>query len=418
MGKNSFFSAQHVFTPLRDIPDEIGSGVRLILLQPDSVYSYSKAAPDNTFKQINAILGGGTAVQGGMVDIKQRLYKNRVVFLAPDSGVIERVIDQCKSYLAWCEIGAEMESGRLNLDALQIKNVKQEKEASLNHLGSVLMECYKHLIVPTAEDVRNMRLEVRAISCRGGKLADVVRDALLDNEYVVKQYSPILLKQILDRYYFSKGRSVVSVDQLWKDMCMYYYFQRLQNLDVLRETISNGVASGDFFGYATGQEGEKFLGFVYGATPSTIYADSASVIIEKTIAQEYRAKQEAPKPTPQLTPAPSPEPGNEGHTNGVNPPIPPVQPSPTQGGGPPSVQTFRRYYGTVELDPINPESAFHDVVAEIVSLFTKKINVGVKLRLEIEAETKDLLPFDTPTVRAVKENANALKLQESEFHES
>ncbi len=419
MGKNTFFSAQHVFTPVRDIPDEIGSGVRLVLLQPDSVYSYSKAAPDNTFKQINAILGVGTAGASGMVDIKQRLYKNRVVFLAPDSGVIERVIDQCRSYLAWCEIGAEMESGRLNLDALQIKNVKQEKEASFNHLGSVLMECYKHLIVPTAEDVRNMRLEVRAISCRGGKLADVVRDALVDNEYVVKQYSPLLLKQYLDLYYFSKGRAVVSVDQLWKDMCMYYYFQRLQNIDVLRETISNGVASGDFFGYATGQEGDNFLGFVYGAMPATIYADSASVIIEKTVAQAYKAKLESAKPVPQPpTPGPSPEPGNDGHTSGGNGPVIQPTPTPIPGGSPAPVQALRRYYGSIELDPVNPESTFHDVVAEIVSLFTKKINVGVKLRLEIEAETKDLIPFDAPTVRAVKENANALNLNESDFYEN
>ena len=57
-------------------------------------------------------------------------------------------------------------------------------------------------------------------------------------------------------------------------------------------------------------------------------------------------------------------------------------------------------------------------MAEIVSLFTKKINVGVKLRLEIEAETKDLIPLDAPTVRAVKENANALNLNESDFYEN
>ena len=152
--------------------------------------------------------------------------------------------------------------------------------------------------------------------------------------------------------------------------------------------------------------------------PATIYADSASVIIEKTVAQAYKAKLEAVKPVPQPpTPEPSPEPGNDGHTSGGNWPVIQPTPTPTPGGAPAPVQALRRYYGSLELDPVNPESTFHDVVAEIVSLFTKKINVGVKLRLEIEAETKDLIPFDAPTVRAVKENANALKLQESEFHE-
>ena len=82
------------------------------------------------------------------------------------------------------------------------------------------------------------------------------------------------------------------------------------------------------------------------------------------------------------------------------------------------VQTYRRYYGTMELDPINPEGEFHEVVEEVVSLFTKKTDVTVKLRLEIEAETNGLLPLDASIVRAVKENAKALKFEESDFYES
>ena len=412
MGRNSFFSAQHVFTPVSDIPDEIGSGVRLILLQPDSVYSYSKAAPDNTFKQVNAILDGVTFSPSGMNDTKQRLYKNRVVFLAPDSGVIERVIDQCRSYLAWCEIEDEMTSGRLNLDAQQIKGVKQDKEASHNLLSSVLIECYKHLIVPVARDERKMELEVRTISCGGGKLADAVKAALTDNEYVVQCYSPTLLKQDLDKYYFGKGKTVVSVDQLWKDMCMYYYFPRLQNIDVLCETISNGVASGDSFGYATGQEADDFLGFVFGEKPSMLYADSSSVIIEKSVAQAYKAKLEEAKPVPPPQPQ---DPGAGGHTNDGNGTVTTTH---TPGDSPMPVQAYRRYYGTMKLDPINPEGEFHKVVEEVVSLFTKKTDVTVELHLEIGAKTNGLLPLDASIVRAVKENAKALKFEESDFHET
>jgi len=421
IGKSSFFSGLHVFTPIRDIPDELGNGVRLVLLEPETVNSFSKANPENTYKQVHAILGGGGVVRDPMPEVKSRVYKNRVVFLAPDSGVIERVIDQCKSYLAWCEIENEVENGRLVLDTLQLKSLKQEKDSAYTHLGNVLMECYKHLIVPTAENERMIRLEVRTISCRGTKIVDVVRDVLLDSEYVVQRYSPVLLKQVLDKYYFSKGKKEVSIDQLWKDMCMYYYFQRLQNVDVLRDTIAEGVASGDFFGYASGKEDGKYLGFALGKQVF-IHADSASIIIEREAAKQYQAQQAAAAPIPP-TPNPDDMPGgssgcDNGSGGGTTTVVTPPQPGPgSEGNTPTPVQKMRRYCGSVELDSFNPEGTFHDVVEEIVSLFTKQIGVTVKIRVEIEAETKEQMSFDSATVRAVKENANAMKFQESVFSE-
>lgn len=410
MGSSSaFFCARHVFTPVGDIPDETGNGVRLVLLPPDTVSSYSKASSENTFKLIEEILGG-VQEQEILISGKPRNYKNRLVFLAPDSGVIERVLDQCRTYLAWCEIEEETRRGRLNLDALQMKNVGQERETSKTHLGTVLSECYRHLIVPVAEDARKMRLEARTISSSSGKIAEVVKQVLLDNEYVVKQYSPILLKQVLEQYYFDKGDTEVPVQKLWKDMCSYYYFQRLQNIDVLVDTITAGVAAGDFFGYATGREGDKYLGFAFGKHPAHVYPDSSSIVIAKDTAQAYRDKQAdavntvPPQHMPGVTaehPAPYP--------------VPPVLPSAT-----PQLQyeAFNRFYGTVDLDAINPEGPLHDVVEEIISLFTKNSDIKVSLSLEIKAETKELLTFDHALVRAVRENARTLNFGQIDFYEN
>ncbi len=413
MGKTTFFCAQHVFTPARDIPDELSAGIRLVLLPPDAVHSYSKSSASHTFSRINAILGSGDISDGNMLEVKQRLYKNRLVFLAPDAGVVTRLLDQCRSYLAWREIGQDAKRGLLNLDMQQGKNVEQEEEIAHQHLGNVLIECYKHLIVPTAENERTMRLDVRTISCRGSKLVDIVRKALLDNEFVVQEYSPRLLKQSLDLYYFGKGQTEISVNQLWKDMGRYYYFQRLESFDVLKETIAQGAASGDYIGYADGKEGDDYLGFVFGARPSKIFTDPESLIIEKGAAQAYQRKLEAEKPAP-----PSPE--DPTHTDGDE--APPeagehVQTPPPPSGHVGSTPSIKRYFGRVKLDRINPESKFHDVVTELISLLSMRVDVDINIRVEIEASAKNDKALDSSLIRAVRENANALGFEDNDFYE-
>lgn len=38
---------------------------------------------------------------------------------------------------------------------------------------------------------------------------------------------------------------------------------RLQNEGVLQRAMNDGVSKGDYFGYADGKEGDKYLGFKY-----------------------------------------------------------------------------------------------------------------------------------------------------------
>lgn len=411
MGRNSFFSALHVFTRIDDIPDEIGNGVRLVLLPPETTSSYSKANSQNAIQYINMVLGGGIPGQQPFKDTKQRIYKNRVLFLAPDAGVIARVIDQCRTYLAWCEICSDVDNGRLNLDTIQTKDVQKQKSSAHLSLGNIIKECYKHLIVPTAENDRDVRMETYVVTSQGGKLADAVRDIVLNNEIVVKQYSPVLLKQVLDKYYFAKGRTEVHLDELWKDMCKYYYFQRLHDVEVLHLAVIDGVKDA-LFGYAVGKEDDRYIEFAYSVSPASVYTDSSAIIINKDEAKRYQAKLEAEKISKTSIYASSSE-KNDGIAYKTD-----TQTVTASIVGRENEQTYkRRYYGRKELDVYNPEGDLHEIVKEIVTHFTKMNNVKVGLHLEIDVSITDSSHFEAPLIRTVMENSIVLKLNESDFQE-
>lgn len=78
---------------------------------------------------------------------------------------------------------------------------------------------------------------------------------------------------------------------------------------------------------------------------------------------------------------------------------------------------MRRFSGTIQLDPDNPQELFQNVVTEIVSHFTKRIHTKVTITVDIEAETQGLQPFESNIIRTIKENANTLGFRMKDFYE-
>ncbi len=80
---------------------------------------------------------------------------------------------------------------------------------------------------------------------------------------------------------------------------------------------------------------------------------------------------------------------------------------------PPVSAAKKRFYGSVELNPILAKKQFADLVDEVIQQFTTRPNVKVRITIDIEAETGS--GFDDSIQRAVKENCHALKFKNAEF---
>jgi hypothetical protein len=73
----------------------------------------------------------------------------------------------------------------------------------------------------------------------------------------------------------------------------------------------------------------------------------------------------------------------------------------------------KRFYGTIELDPVRAKLDFARVAEEIIQNFNLKSDTRVKVSVEIQAESTN--GFDEKIQRTVRENSNVLHFKIAEF---
>jgi hypothetical protein len=411
-GRNSIFAGVHVFTNSVDVPDDYGVGPRLVILPPSD--SYTKTGAGSAISAAENIL----ANRGD----QPRQKRNRLIFLSADFDVVSRLRDAGRTYLAWQEIVADINGGKLNLDLFQANLAKNNTASSEAQLKQMVRETYKWIVCPTQFKATDKTIdwEIISVSTNAPNLIQEIENRLREEEWITSEWSPIHLKNLLSQWYFKDGNSDVNALKVYQDSCHYLYLPRLINDQVYKNAIGLGLDSEDFFAFASGKDGDRYLGFHFGDGGFPML-DDACVLIDKDAALEYREKT---KPTPQLQPASTPTGGaivSPTFTGGDN-----VSPAGTSGvpsttnvvSPTPSIQTAvkKQFYGSIELDPIKAKMDFATIVDEVVQQFTAKLGVEVSISVEIRAESKD--GFDEALQRTIKENCNVLRFNNSEFEEN
>ena len=115
--------------------------------------------------------------------------------------------------------------------------------------------------------------------------------------------------------------------EVWQKSCSYLYLPRLRDADVIRQTLAAGAGSRDFFGFAYGRDGDRYLGFHFGKATSPILDDSLVLVEPKEaerfdaiLAAEEAARRAATTPTEGTgVPAPTPQPGSTQPPTGRDP---------------------------------------------------------------------------------------------------
>jgi predicted AAA+ superfamily ATPase len=412
-GRNHQFNGIHVFTPSVDVPDDYGHGPRLVVL-PSSA-GYSRTDTNQAFGEAEKILRN----RGDQPRQKQ----NRLIFLAPDFDVVSRLKEQARIFLAWRSIVADIESGALNQDLSHLNQSKRNRDGAEQSLSQLIRETWKWLLAPVEDFVKGrpeLNWEVVSVSPTSQNLIQSIEEKLKDEEWMVYEWSPIHLRKVLNDWYLKDGVTEVSAVKVWQNTCHYLYLPRLVNDQVFRNAISQGVETEDFFGFASGKEDDRYLGFSFGKA-SIAPLDESSLLIERETAAVYAEKlrrAQQPAPQPGATDSGSTDPGGAVNAPGNGTP-PGAAPGISEGADSEPAATpavaKSHFYGNVDLDAVKAKMDFATIMDEVVQQFTAQLGVDVTISVEIEARKKD--GFDESLQRTIKENCNVLRFSSSEFEE-
>lgn len=404
-GRNHFFAGIHVFTASGDIPDEWGYGPRLVVMPPSA--GYHKQSESRAIGLASEIL----EKRGE----SPRLKQNRLIFLLPDADAVPRLRDAARTYLAWKSIVDDVQNRRMDLGTYQVDQARRAMDTADDGLKQMVRETYRWLMAP-GQEMRKGRMttrwEVVSVSSAAPNLIEAIQNKLVEEEWVIQNWSPVHLKRVLEQWYLKDGVAHVSALKVWQDSCQYLYLPRLVSSDVLKQTITAGVETRDFFAYANEVSEERYGGFAFGR-PAIISLDPDSVLIDVAAAQRYQsrldeelAKREADRQI-------------ESGSTSSRPEVADSQPTSAKIGEPSSAPLSdapslpRQFYGTTNLDPVMAAMDFSKVVDEVVQHFSSQMGVEVTVSVEINAKSRE--GFDQSVQRTIKENCGVLKFSTAEF---
>jgi hypothetical protein len=385
------FARVHVMCEANEIPDEMEA--RLVILGPQDAHRGDKMGlePPSISKSKKILDTKGTG---------PRVYKNSLLFLAPEQHAIENCLKEIRRHLAWQSVIDDEE--KLGLDAAQRRQAKEQVERTEGTVKNRLAESYSWLLTPYQEFIDgSLSKEVKwDITKVNGTYEDNIvsrasKKAIKDQK-VIRDWSPLLLKLELDRILW-KNEEGIDVRLLWDYMAKYLYLPRLANEDVLLDAIRQGLASEDYFGYAAGRDPSgKYMGVIFNTPNARIIMDGSSVLIRCELAKRLIAVNDSHAETCRVeVNSSTPPKGNEVRRDGSKSP------------------TFNRFHGSVILDPQRVGRDASQIAEEVIAHLACLPDAEVMVSVEIQVKVPGGVPEGV--VRVVNENAKTLKFKNHDF---
>jgi len=378
----------------QDVPDDLDA--RLVVLGIDHAYSKEPGSAGEVAAKAILESRGNTP----------RLYRNALVFLAPDRTRLQDLDEATRRYLAWESILDEKDA--LNLDPQQVKQAQNQKTAADSAVTARLPETYQWLLVPGQATPKATAVEWEAIRLSGQEaLAERASRKLRSGELLISGFAASRLRMELDRVPLWRGDSV-AIRQLAEDFAKYLYLPRLKDSTVLVGAIHDGLAlltwEQDSFAYAESydESANRYRGLRTGQQVS-ISADDSGLLVKPAVAQAQLDAERRPlgiADTPSLSPIPT-------TSDGERLPLDSGGPHPQQAKQP------RRFHGSVTLDANRVGRDASRIAEEVVAHLAGLMGAAVTVTLDINAEILDGVPDQV--VRTVTENARTLKFSSQGF---
>jgi uncharacterized protein len=390
------FDGVHVFTPHADVPDD--TALRLVVLAPEQTFIKEdpRQAADAALEHLR--------MHGG----QPRHRTNRLIFLAADNAVLNRLRDATRVALAWASIVEDVDEGRLNIDQIQRRQAEKESLAANAVLPRAARECFKWLLCPVQDDpsMTKPTIESFPLNTTSGTAPVELARVCRENELVIETWSPIHLRAKLKELYWNESKPAVRAMAFWEDTLRYLYLPRLKSRDVLAAVVRTGAASKDFFGTAYGHTDGKYDGFQW--AEGGVSFDETLLLIEPEAAKSYAAEQQELA----VTEAGAENLGGSHLTNREGAEV--TGPGKKSGGvvtvPPAKAKSFR---GSVEVNPTLAKSRLNAIAEEVIALLGSDPNAAIRITLEIDAEFPN--GASDTIKRGVSENATSLEFKTKDW---
>lgn len=415
--KESPFAGLHICPASSlDVPDE--QAARLVLLRPTETHTVHKADSAAMTAAVDVLNNRGSNTP--------RIYRNMLLFVAADAGLMNDLQQDVRLYLAWQSIQNDRES--LNLDAAQNRETESSLRAAHDTVDAHLREAYCWLLIPYVDraDVKTVQWEVPRIGGDESIVTKAAKKALAD-EAVIPRWAPMLLKMELDSLLWASSDHL-PVKTLWEQLCTYCYLPRLAAEEVLMQAIREGVNSDQYFALAAGFDGSRYIDLMFSRSVS--YVDKSALLVKMSVAQTQIAAEEAKRQAEMEAAASGSDHtvapyGNNGHGDMTDGSADTAHGGVADGSSPygpsvPAVSTpapakKRRFFLSAALDTTRINRDVQNYVEEIIRHLTSEDGTRVTISLEVEAESDN--GFSPQTIRTVSENARTLGAKDAGFEE-
>lgn len=408
--KEKPFSGIHICpSSSLDVPDD--QAVRLVILNPGDEYKSSNPSNKAMTTVTDILNNRGNA---------PRIYRNMLSFIAPDQDLMLSLNQEVRRYLAWKSIKEDSE--RLNLDAAQNHETDNNLRRSNETVDARIKESYCWLLVPYIDKTADMKTIVwDAIRISGGNESIITKASkkLIQNEEIITQWAPALLKMELDNLLWRETNHI-SIKTLWEYLCTYCYLPRLTDVQVLEDAIRAGVHSTEYFAFASGYDGNRYIDLklnqYIGIVERSGYLVKVNVALQQ-ISEEAIKKQAA---TTQAWsgeesktsgddqsrtggfPYPHPESGRNGFC-------------PVKEGLPIEPPKNTRFYMSTQLDNTRIGRDVQKLVEEVISHLTVVEGAKVVVTLDVQVDSPE--GMSPQVIRTVSENCRTLKVKDFGFDE-
>ena len=364
-----------------DVPDE--RETRLVVLGIEYCHHRGAGSTSPAETAATAILESRGAAP--------RLYRNTLVFLAPDQTRLQDLDEALRLNLAWDSILRERET--LDLSPYQVKQAETQRKAAADAVAARLPETYQWLLTPVQDDPAAPIAWEAARLTGPAALADRAARRLRGEDLLAASFAGTRLRMALDNVPLWRGDHV-PVRQVVEDFASYLYLPRLRDPAVLLRAVADGVGlltwERDAFGYADSfdENAGRYLGLRVKQVIDLVDADAAGVVVKPDVARrQIDADDEGTGP---VDPPPPPP-----------PPLPPPPPKPT------------RYHGSVSLDAAFAGRDAGRIAEEVIAHLAGLVGANVTVTLEVDADIPDGAPDHV--VRTVTENSRTLKFKSHGF---
>jgi hypothetical protein len=390
-GRGQFVAVHVCPASAGDVPDD--PDARLVVLGPTTPHSNRD---DNSLAMTTA---------RGILDQRgsgQRLYRNMLVFLAPDLKRLEELERGSAEFLAWKDIDDRWQE--LNLDVFQKKQAESKRRDANTGVDSLLSETYHWCLVPHQPDPTGP-VEWESIKADGqGSLAERASRKLVNAGSLGAAYpSELLRRSLSDDGVLSSmwAGGYTTVNALWDAFARYPYLPRLKNLETLCATVREGAnpIAWQITGFAVADAFDASTGRYVGLT---VHGDARNVIGTTLVVHPDVAAAQLHDEEIQVVSAGSGDRGPEA--------------TPTPGVGderPVEDDKLRRFYAVVRLDPERYQRDFSKLAAEVIANLAGFLGTDIEISVEIKANNPE--GFPDHVTRTVTENARTLRLDSYGF---